>query len=108
LTRLKTFITKELEWMRSNPRQGQPNPKAARTLLWWNQRKQNLDEQRLVNEIEKPPGGKVAELKKVNKRYDEIILKGFDYTFKRVLDWVLSGKWGGENYFLNMWGLEPP
>jgi ABC transport system ATP-binding/permease protein len=56
-------------------------------------------------------GGKVAELKKVNKSFgDKIILKGFDYTFKRGDRIGVVGKNGaGKTTFLNMLqGLEPP
>jgi len=55
-------------------------------------------------------GGKVAELKKVNKSFGEkIILKGFDYTFKRGDRIGVVGKNGaGKTTFLNMLlGIEP-
>ena len=54
-------------------------------------------------------GGKVLELKKVYKRYgDRIILKGFDYTFKRGERIGVIGKNGvGKSTFLNLLqGLE--
>jgi ABC transport system ATP-binding/permease protein len=74
--------------------------------------KQNLDEQRLTLETKMSRlGGKVAELKKVNKSFgDKIILKGFDYTFKRGDRIGVVGKNGaGKTTFLNMLqGLEPP
>ena len=74
--------------------------------------KQNLDEQRLTLEMKMSRlGGKVAELKKVNKSFgDKIILKGFDYTFKRGDRIGVVGKNGaGKTTFLNMLqGLEPP
>jgi len=53
----------------------------------------------------------VAELKKVNKSFGgKIILKGFDYTFKRGDRIGVVGKNGvGKSTFLNMLqGLEPP
>ncbi|HXB31142.1 MAG TPA: ATP-binding cassette domain-containing protein, partial [Puia sp.] len=71
-----------------------------------------LDEQRLTLEMKMSRlGGKVAELKKVNKSFgDKIILKGFDYTFKRGDRIGVVGKNGaGKTTFLNMLqGLEPP
>ena len=74
--------------------------------------KQNLDEQRLTLEMKMSRlGGKVAELKKVNKSFDgKIILRGFDYTFKRGDRIGVVGKNGvGKSTFLNMLqGLEPP
>jgi len=54
-------------------------------------------------------GGKVAELKKVNKQYgNKIILKGFDYTFSKGERIGVIGKNGvGKSTFLNMLlGLE--
>ncbi len=53
---------------------------------------------------------KLAELKKVNKSFGEkIILKGFDYTFKRGDRIGVVGKNGaGKTTFLNMLqGIEP-
>ena len=55
-------------------------------------------------------GGKVAELKKVYKSYDDkVILKGFDYTFKKGERVGIIGKNGaGKSTFLQMLlGLEP-
>jgi len=56
-------------------------------------------------------GGKIAELKKVYKNYSErIILKGFDYTFKKGDRIGIVGKNGtGKTTFLNiLQGLEKP
>ncbi len=49
-------------------------------------------------------GGKIIELKKVNKRFDDkIILKGFDYTFRTGERVGIVGKNGcGKSTFLNM------
>jgi ATP-binding cassette subfamily F protein uup len=55
-------------------------------------------------------GGKVAELKKVYKSYgNKVILKGFDYTFKKGDRIGVVGKNGaGKSTFLNiLHGLEP-
>ena len=74
--------------------------------------KQNLEEQQLTLQMKMSRlGGKVAELKKVNKSFGEkIILKGFDYTFKKGDRIGVVGKNGvGKTTFLNMLqGLEPP
>ena len=54
-------------------------------------------------------GGKVIELKKVYKNYgDKIILKGFDYTFKKGERIGIVGKNGvGKSTFINiMQGIE--
>ena len=56
-------------------------------------------------------GGKVAELKKVYKKYDDkIICKGFDYTFKKGERAGVVGKNGvGKSTFINIvQGLEQP
>jgi len=56
-------------------------------------------------------GGKIAELKKVYKSYGEkIILKGFDYTFKKGDRIGVVGKNGvGKSTFINiLQGLEQP
>jgi ATP-binding cassette subfamily F protein uup len=56
-------------------------------------------------------GGKVAELKKLYKKYGEkVILKGFDYTFKKGDRIGIVGKNGaGKSTFLNiLQQLEPP
>ena len=56
-------------------------------------------------------GGKVAELKKVYKKYgDKVILKGFDYTFKKGERIGIVGKNGvGKSTFINiLQGLEQP
>src|SRR6516225_8722662 len=56
-------------------------------------------------------GGKIAELKKVYKSYGEkVILKGFDYTFKKGERLGVIGRNGvGKSTFINMLqGLEQP
>ena len=56
-------------------------------------------------------GGKILELKKVNKSYDDFtIIKGFDYTFKNGERIGIVGPNGvGKSTFLNMLcGLESP
>ncbi len=56
-------------------------------------------------------GGKVAEMKKVHKSYgDKIILKGFDYTFKKGERIGIIGKNGvGKSTFINiLQGFEQP
>ena len=55
-------------------------------------------------------GGKIAEMKKVYKSYgDKVIMKGFDYTFKKGERIGVVGKNGaGKSTFLNiLQGIEP-
>jgi ATP-binding cassette subfamily F protein uup len=56
-------------------------------------------------------GGKIAEMKKVYKVYDDkIILKGFDYTFNKGERIGVIGKNGvGKSTFINiLQGIEQP
>jgi ATP-binding cassette subfamily F protein uup len=72
--------------------------------------KQKLQEQQLELQAKMSRlGGKVAELKKLYKSYgDKVILKGFDYTFKRGERVGIVGKNGaGKSTFINiLQGLE--
>jgi ATP-binding cassette subfamily F protein uup len=114
IDKAKNLYRKELEWMRKQPKARTTKSKSRQDAFYVveSKAKQNLDEQRLTLETKMSRlGGKVAELKKVNKSYgDKIILKGFDYTFKRGDRIGVVGKNGaGKTTFLNMLqGLEPP
>ncbi len=105
--KLKNRYRKELEWVRKQPK--------ARTVKS-KSRVENFDaieekvksrkkEEALRLEIKMNRiGGKVLELKKVYKKYDEqILLKGFDYTFKKGERIGIVGKNGtGKSTFLNL------
>ncbi len=114
IDKAKNLYRKELEWMRKQPKARTTKSKSRQDAFYVveSKAKQNLDEQRLTLEMKMSRlGGKVAELKKVNKAFgDKIILKGFDYTFKRGDRIGVVGKNGaGKTTFLNMLqGLEPP
>ncbi len=114
IDKAKNLYRKELEWMRKQPKARTTKSKSRQDAFYVveSKAKQNLDEQRLTLEMKMSRlGGKVAELKKVNKSYgDKIILKGFDYTFKRGDRIGVVGKNGvGKTTFLNMiQGIEPP
>ncbi|MDP9042062.1 MAG: ABC-F family ATP-binding cassette domain-containing protein, partial [Bacteroidota bacterium] len=114
IDKAKNLFRKELEWMRKQPKARTTKSKSRQDAFYVVEAKakQNLDEQRLTLEMKMSRlGGKVAELKKVNKSFgDKIILKGFDYTFKRGDRIGVVGKNGaGKTTFLNMLqGLEPP
>ena len=73
--------------------------------------KQKIEDQQLQLQMKMNRlGGKIIELKKVYKSYGEkIILKGFDYTFKKGERVGVIGKNGaGKSTFLNMLqGTEP-
>jgi ABC transport system ATP-binding/permease protein len=114
IDKAKNLYRKELEWMRKQPKARTTKSKSRQDAFYVveSKAKQNLDEQRLTLEMKMSRlGGKVAELKKVNKSFDgKIILKGFDYTFKRGDRIGVVGKNGvGKSTFLNMLqGLVPP
>jgi ATP-binding cassette subfamily F protein uup len=113
IDKAKNLYRKELEWMRKQPKARTTKSKSRQDAFYVveTKAKQNLDEQNLQLQMKMSRlGGKVAELKKVNKSYgDKIILKGFDYTFKRGERIGVVGKNGaGKTTFLNMLqGLEP-
>ena len=114
IDKAKNLFRKELEWMRKQPKARTTKSKSRQDAFYIVEAKakQNLDEQNLTLQMKMSRlGGKVAELKKVNKSFGEkIILKGFDYTFKRGDRIGVVGKNGaGKTTFLNMLqGLEPP
>jgi ABC transport system ATP-binding/permease protein len=114
IDKAKNLYRKELEWMRKQPKARTTKSKSRQDAFYVveSKAKQNLDEQRLTLEMKMSRlGGKVAELKKVYKSFGEkVILRGFDYTFKRGDRIGVVGKNGaGKTTFLNMLqGIEPP
>ena len=105
---------KELEWMRKQPRARTTKSKSRQDNFYEVEKKakqQIADEQLQLEMKMNRLGGKIAELKKVNKNYgDKIILQGFDYTFKKGDRIGIVGKNGtGKTTFLNiLQGLEKP
>jgi ABC transport system ATP-binding/permease protein len=113
IDKAKNLFRKELEWMRKQPKARTTKSKSRQDAFYVveTKAKQNLDEQSLMLQMKMSRlGGKIAEFKKVSKSYgDKVILKGFDYTFKRGDRIGVVGKNGaGKTTFLNMLqGLEP-
>lgn len=105
---------KELEWMRKQPKARTTKAKSRtdafydlETVAQSRMEEQQLQLQLKMNRL----GGKVVEMKKVYKQYgDHIILKGFDYTFKKGERIAIVGKNGvGKSTFISMMqGLMPP
>jgi len=98
---------KELEWMRKQPRARTTKSKARQEAFYdWKERAmQKIAQAELELQVKMTRlGGKILELKKVYKSYgDKIILKGFDYTFKRGERVGVVGKNGvGKSTFINM------
>ena len=107
IEKAKNTYRKELEWMRKQPRARTTKSKSRQDNFYEVEKKakqQIADEQLQLDMKMSRLGGKIAELKKVNKSYGEkIILKGFDYTFKKGDRIGVVGKNGtGKTTFLNI------
>lgn len=103
----RNLYRKELEWMRKQPKARTTKSKSRTDAFYEVEKKakQQLQQQQLelqskMNRL----GGKVAELKKVYKKFgDKQILSGFDYTFKKGERIGVIGKNGtGKSTFLNI------
>lgn len=114
IDKAKNLYRKELEWIRKQPKARTTKSKSrvdafseveARA-------KTRLEDQQMELQVKMTRlGGKIIEMKKVYKQYDEkIILKGFDYTFKKGERVGIIGKNGvGKSTFVNiLQGKEKP
>ncbi|MEO5684761.1 MAG: ABC-F family ATP-binding cassette domain-containing protein [Chitinophagaceae bacterium] len=114
IDKAKNLFRKELEWMRKQPKARTTKSKSRQDNFYVVEAKakQKIEDERVTLQVKMTRlGGKVAELKKVYKSYgDKVILKGFDYTFKKGDRIGIVGKNGaGKSTFLNiLQGLEPP
>jgi ATP-binding cassette subfamily F protein uup len=110
----QNLMRKELEWIRRMPKARGTKSKSRVEAFY--DLKEKATEKRQVNEMElnvkmSRIGGKVIEMKKVYKSYDDFkVLKGFDYTFKTGERIGIVGKNGiGKTTFLNLiTGKEEP
>ncbi|HEY1111980.1 MAG TPA: ABC-F family ATP-binding cassette domain-containing protein [Chitinophagaceae bacterium] len=108
----RNIYRKELEWMRKQPKARTTKSKSRIDAFYEVEQKakQQLQQQQLELQSKMTRlGGKIAELKKVYKSYgDKVILKGFDYTFKKGERIGIVGKNGaGKSTFINiLQGLE--
>ena len=113
IDKAKNLFRKELEWMRKQPKARTTKSKSRQDNFYVVEAKakQKIEDERVTLQVKMTRlGGKVAELKKVYKSYgSKIILKGFDYTFKKGDRIGIVGKNGaGKSTFLNiLQGLEP-
>ena len=104
---------KELEWMRKQPKARTTKSKSRQDNFYEVEAKakQKVVDAQVELQVKMTRlGGKVAELKKVYKSYgDKVILRGFDYTFKKGERIGIVGKNGaGKSTFLHMLqGMEP-
>lgn len=113
IDKAKNIYRRELEWMRKQPKARTTKSKSRQDNFYEVEKKakqQIADEQLQLQMKMNRLGGKVIELKKVNKSYgDKIILKSFDYTFKKGERIGVAGKNAvGKSTFINiLQGIEP-
>ncbi|MEP6846046.1 MAG: ABC-F family ATP-binding cassette domain-containing protein [Panacibacter sp.] len=104
---------KELEWIRKQPKARTTKSKSRQDNFYEVEAKakQKLVDSQMQLQVKMTRlGGKIAEMKKVYKSYDDTpILKGFDYNFSKGERIGIIGKNGvGKSTFLNiLQGLEP-
>lgn len=114
IDKARNTYRRELEWMRKQPRARTTKSKSRQDNFYVVEKKakqQVVEEQLQLDMKMNRLGGKVAELKKLYKSYgDKVILKGFDYTFKKGERIGIAGKNGtGKSTFLNiLQGIEKP
>lgn len=103
----KNIFRKELEWMRKQPKARTTKSKSRQDAFKEveervSQRKEETEVSLQVKMTRL--GGKILEMKKVNKSFgDKLIMKGFDYTFKRGERIGIVGKNGvGKSTFLKI------
>ena len=87
IDKARNTYRKELEWMRKQPKARTTKSKSRQDNFYEVEKKakQRIEDAQLELNVKMSRlGGKIAELKKVYKSYgDFVILKGFDYTFKK-------------------------
>ena len=103
----KNIYRKELEWMRKQPKARTTKSKSRQDAFSDVEDRVKLrkaDEEVSLQVKMTRLGGKILELKKVNKAYGDLqIMKGFDYTFKRGERIGVVGKNGvGKTTFLKI------
>ena len=107
IDKAKNLYRKELEWMRKQPKARTTKSKSRQDNFYRIEKvaQQKLADDQLQLEMKMSRlGGKIIELKKVYKSYGEkVILKGFDYTFKKGERIGVVGKNGaGKSTFINI------
>ena len=107
LAKDKNIFRKELEWMRKQPKARTTKSKSRQDAFVEvedrvSQKKENVEVTLQVKMTRM--GGKVLEMKKVHKSFgDKVIMKGFDYTFKKGERVGIVGKNGtGKSTFLKV------
>ena len=114
IDKARNTYRKELEWMRKQPKARTTKSKSRQDNFYEVEKraKQKLEEENMQLAMKMSRlGGKVIELKKLYKSYgDKVLLKGFDYTFKKGERIGVVGKNGvGKSTFINIiQGIENP
>ncbi|HYH16637.1 MAG TPA: ABC-F family ATP-binding cassette domain-containing protein [Flavisolibacter sp.] len=114
IDKARNLYRKELEWMRKQPKARTTKSKSRQDAFYEVEAKakQQIQQEKLQLDAKMSRlGGKIAELKKVYKKFDEkVILNGFDYTFKKGERIGIVGKNGaGKSTFINiLQGIEQP
>ena len=107
IDKAKNLFSKELEWMRRQPKARTTKSKSRQDDFYVIQEKANSRRKEHQVELEinmERMGSKIIELHKVSKKYgDKVILDGFDYNFNRGERIGIIGKNGtGKSTFLNI------
>jgi ATP-binding cassette subfamily F protein uup len=114
IDKARNTYRKELEWMRKQPKARTTKSKSRQDNFYEVEKKakQRIEDAQLELQVKMNRlGGKVIELKKLNKQFGDLtILKGFDYTFKKGDRIGIVGKNGvGKSTFINIiQGIEQP
>ncbi|MFN4234604.1 MAG: ABC-F family ATP-binding cassette domain-containing protein [Bacteroidia bacterium] len=114
IDKARNLMRKELEWIRKMPKARGTKSKSRINAFYdlKDKASQKKAEQELQLNVKMSRiGGKILELKKLYKSYgDKVILKGFDYTFRKGERIGIVGKNGiGKSTFLNILaGIEQP
>lgn len=103
----KNIFRKELEWMRKQPKARITKSKSRQDAFKEVEERVSLRKEDAEVSLQVKMtrlGGKILEMKKVNKAWgDKVIMKGFDYTFKRGERIGIVGKNGvGKSTFLKI------
>jgi len=103
----KNIFRKELEWMRKQPKARTTKSKSRQDAFAEIEERVSMKKEELDVSLQVKMtrlGGKVLEMKKVNKRYDDkVLIRGFDYTFKKGERVGIVGKNGaGKTTFLRI------
>ena len=107
INKARNEYRKELEWMRKQPKARTTKSKSRQDNFYEveAQAKQKIVDNQVQLQVKMSRlGGKILELKKLYKSYgDNVILKGFDYTFNKGERIGIIGKNGvGKSTFLNI------